>query len=876
MHQNDYAMELNQPPNQSAPSELQPSLHWSSSLRFKLGVGLFLLFLILVSSNLWLIWFRGLPLLVEQSRALQAQIGETIVVSLNKQFKQAETLAIDIANMAEVLPQQDNLYLNTFPHLMNLEPLRSVIAGGGIWPEPFKFNPQQQRNSFFWGREADGSLKFYDDYNHPDGAGYHNEEWYVPTTFLEDGKPYWSKSYTDPYSRQPMVTCSVPFYRNGELSGISTIDLKLEGVNSLVKEKFQGKEGYAFVVDRNNKFIDYPNQSLVITEREGNKDSTDFIYASEFALIHPVFKPVADALEKLNGERANLASQEKENIQRIANDIAERSYQIELEEARIIAHNLVNDSQGEIIKLADFEMQNDQLLKTPVSVTIYQMPHTYWKVITVFPLTQSQDAAIAISKSITWGALGSIVLWGLLSTLFFWQVLFARLNEMTSRIRRAAKDGRKISLQNDSYDELGVMAQWYNLQTQQLHEALKAAEVSAQNLQKENNEHRVTAKLLEKSLSMQRAILDSAKLTIITLDQHGMIMNCNAGTCDMLGYGEHELVGKTFPHNLIDEDQISQLKNQNLEQFQQAANGFELFTVAHQQGLVQETELEITCKNKSNVHVYLTVTPVIGHNDQLEGWLAVMADISVQKRAQDEIHSAKEQAEKSNRAKTQFLASMSHELRTPLNSILGFTHRLQKTIGRTLNERHQDALNTIERNTSHLMTLINDLLDISKIEAGKMELKTEAFNLSDLVVEVHSDMRPLADNTPIEFSYNLPKQDVLLEGDRKKIKQIIFNLVSNSFKATEKGFIDITLSVHKDNVHIAVKDSGKGISAESSKMLFEKFNNLDHYVDDKVSTGLGLFITLQLVNMHQGTISFDSQEGKGTRFIVELPLTHHH
>lgn len=84
------------------------------------------------------------------------------------------------------------------------------------------------------------------------------------------------------------------------------------------------------------------------------------------------------------------------------------------------------------------------------------------------------------------------------------------------------------------------------------------------------------------------------------------------------------------------------------------------------------------------------------------------------------------------------------------------------------------------------------------------------------------------------------------------------------------------MSVHKDNVHIAVKDSGKGISAESSKMLFEKFNNLDHYVDDKVSTGLGLFITLQLVNMHQGTISFDSQEGKGTRFIVELPLTHHH
>ncbi len=860
--------------NQNPASEKQPSLDWPSSLRFKLGLGLFLLFLILVGSNLWLIWFRGQPLLVQQSRELQGQIGETIVVSLSKQFKQAETLAMDIANIAEVLPLDESLYRITIPHLMNLESLDAVIAGGGIWPEPYRFDPNQERKSFFWGREKDGNLKFYQDYNDPDSLGYHNEEWYVPASMLADGTAYWSRSYTDPYSLQPMVTCSVPYYKKGRFEGISTIDLKLEGVNKLVTDNFKNQQGYAFVVDRNNKFIDYPNQSFVVAERDSPniRPYMDFIYANELALIYPVFKPIAEKLTFLNNENLYLVNRETETVKSIAKNIAEKSYQIEIQEARVIAHNLFSTSNGTTVKLADFELQDDLILRTPVSVSIYQMPHTYWKVVTVFPLSESQDAAVDISKSLTWVSLVSIALWGVLAALFFWRVLFARLHDMTSRIKESAKDGREIPLQHDSNDELGILAQWYNRRTRQLHSALKSAEVSAQHLKDENNEHRVTAKLLEKSLSMQRAILDSAKLSIITLDQYGMIMNCNAGTQMMLGYPEHQLVGKIFPYTLLDEKQLQLYQHQVLHQYKENASGFDVFTAPINHGDIQENEWTINCKNGSTIEAILTITPVIGINDRIEGWLAVIADMSERKRAQTEIEQARIQAERSNRAKTQFLASMSHELRTPLNSILGFTHRLQKTIGTTLNERHQDALNTIDRNTQHLMTLINDLLDISKIEAGKLVLTNEQFDLCDLVTEVHSDTRALADEGHVAFSYNLPKQPVIINADRKKIKQVIFNLVSNSFKATEKGFIDITLSTHDGCAYIKVEDSGNGISPESSKKLFEKFNNLDHYIGDKVSTGLGLFITLELVRMHKGHISFESEVGKGTEFVVELPL----
>jgi signal transduction histidine kinase len=172
------------------------------------------------------------------------------------------------------------------------------------------------------------------------------------------------------------------------------------------------------------------------------------------------------------------------------------------------------------------------------------------------------------------------------------------------------------------------------------------------------------------------------------------------------------------------------------------------------------------------------------------------------------------------------------------------------------------------------MALINDLLDISKIEAGQMDLQITEFDLVKLMEEIHEETRPLAEGRPIDYSCHLPSQPVLILADRMKLRQIIFNLLSNSFKATEHGAIDIQLSApHADHsITLKVSDTGKGISPEDSRKLFQKFSNLDTYVDGKASTGLGLYLTLQLVKMHNGNISFESTPGKGTCFTVKLPL----
>ena len=607
-----------------------PHAHWPSSLRFKLGVGLLLLFLILVGSNLWLIWYRGLPLLIQQNKELHRQIGENIVTELNVQFMQAETLAKDIANLMETLPDDPQILGSTIPHLLDLESLRGVIAGGGVWPEPFKLDPKSERSSMFWGRTLDNKLKLYDDYNAPDGPGYHHEEWYVPATYLDDGNAYWSRSYTDPYSLQPMVTCSVPIYEGLELQGVATVDLKLEGLAALVAERIGERQGYAFVVDRNNKFISFPDPAMVVTARqdEAHKVFTDFIYIDELANQLPLFRSIADKLNFLSHQSSTIVNRDADQIKDMAKQIADASYQIELPEARLIAHNLFRNNDKKTGVLDSFETEDDILLHGRSNVTVYSMPHTHWKVITVFPVQDSIQTALDISQSVTWGSLSMIALWGLACAIFLWQVLFSRLIEMTERIRTSAQDGRELPLNLGANDELGLLAQWYNHRTRQLQQALKSAEVSTQNLKRENNEHKVTAKLLERSLSLQRAILDSANLAVITMDQDGRIQNCNSGATKLLGYKEQDLVGRTFPHCLIDRYQLDAFRASIKDRYDIDINGFRLFTIALDQGSDNENEWVFTCKNGEHREVLLSITAVVNQKHAIEGWLAVIADRS--------------------------------------------------------------------------------------------------------------------------------------------------------------------------------------------------------------------------------------------------------
>src|SRR5580704_10820558 len=216
---------------------------------------------------------------------------------------------------------------------------------------------------------------------------------------------------------------------------------------------------------------------------------------------------------------------------------------------------------------------------------------------------------------------------------------------------------------------------------------------------------------------------------------------------------------------------------------------------------------------------------------------------------------------------------MSHELRTPLNAIVGFSDLLAEQTAGQLNDKQKRFVGHIKQGSAHLLQLINDILDLSKIEAGQLELRCEDFQLNDALPEVLSTIRPLAMIKNIQIQNKL-KSDLSVHADRVRFKQVLYNLLSNAVKFTPKdGRIDIDCVEKGNEVCISVADTGIGIRAEDQKVVFEEFRQVEgsrHEVNE--GTGLGLAITKRLVEQQGGKISLTSEPGKGSRFTFTLPV----
>ena len=231
------------------------------------------------------------------------------------------------------------------------------------------------------------------------------------------------------------------------------------------------------------------------------------------------------------------------------------------------------------------------------------------------------------------------------------------------------------------------------------------------------------------------------------------------------------------------------------------------------------------------------------------------------------------EVERATLLKSKFLASMSHELRTPLNAIVGFSDLLADETPGELNGKQKRFVNHIKQGSAHLLQLINDILDLSKIEAGQLELRCEDFQLKDALPEVLSTIRPLAMIKNIQIQHKL-KTDLSVHADRVRFKQVLYNLLSNAVKFTPKdGRIDIDCVEKGNEVCISVTDTGIGIRSEDQAVVFEEFRQVEGNTDTgNEGTGLGLAITKRLVEQQGGKISLESEPGKGSRFTFTLPI----
>lgn len=238
-----------------------------------------------------------------------------------------------------------------------------------------------------------------------------------------------------------------------------------------------------------------------------------------------------------------------------------------------------------------------------------------------------------------------------------------------------------------------------------------------------------------------------------------------------------------------------------------------------------------------------------------------------------ELVEAKERAEAADRVKSFFLATMSHELRTPLNSIIGFTGILLQELGGPINEEQRKQLTMVKVSANHLLTLISDVLDISKIEAGQLTVSAEPFDLRASIEKVVQSMRPLAQRQGIELGADVAADVASCTGDVRRVEQVLLNLLSNAVKFTERGGVRVRCERHPEGYAVTVTDTGIGIAEVELKRLFEPFHQVDTGLSRKYEgTGLGLSICRRLVELMGGNIWVESEKGKGSRFGFTLPL----
>ena len=372
---------------------------------------------------------------------------------------------------------------------------------------------------------------------------------------------------------------------------------------------------------------------------------------------------------------------------------------------------------------------------------------------------------------------------------------------------------------------------------------------------------RMAEKLLVNREAKFKGIIDNFRLGLLEVEPNGVIIDANESFCEMSGFSLEELFGKDGGEMLLDDFEKERMKVRN---------------ASRSEGEADVYELRVLNKNRETRYWLVSAAPLLGDDGEVYGSIGIHWDITEMKQLEFEMKGARHKAEESSKVKAMFLANMSHEIRTPLNGIVGMAEQLAQS---QLDADQRYFIDIMRSASSTLLSIINDVLDISKIESGKFSIETTPFNLNETIRRTLSIFGEKAKQTNISLDIELmDDRGIMHLGDPHRLSQVLFNIVGNAIKFTQAGYVRVTSNLARGEndicfVSFSIEDTGVGMDMAYLAKVFEAFSQEDASITRKFGgSGLGLSIARSIVQIMGGTIQIESEKGKGTRVNIRIPM----